>query len=163
MTAKSTLNPPAFIQHCLMCYTVYRRSFKKPATDYYREEIMLLIKNVYLYDPASGKEGQTDLLIEDGKFSRIGPDLSPDVPANSKDSGSPLQIIDGSGLCAAPGLIDTPMNDVLTSEDKAVLADEIPLGRFGRPEEIAKAAYFLTGPDSSYITGQVIRADGAFL
>lgn len=63
----------------------------------------------------------------------------------------------------ACGVIDTPMNDVLTAADKAALADEIPLGRFGRPEEIAKAAYFLTGPDSSYITGQVIRADGAFL
>ena len=63
----------------------------------------------------------------------------------------------------ACGVIDTPMNDILSDNDKAALADDIPLGRFGRPEEIARTAYFLTGPGSSYITGQIIRADGAYL
>ena len=64
---------------------------------------MLLIKNVYLYDPASGTEQQTDLLIEKGKFSRIAPDISID----SEGTASPLRVLDGKGLCAAPGLIDT--------------------------------------------------------
>ena len=68
---------------------------------------MLLIKNVYLYDPASGTEQQTDLLIKNGNFSRIAPDISPDITIDPDDSGSSLQIIDGEGLCAAPGLIDT--------------------------------------------------------
>ncbi|MBQ7064910.1 MAG: SDR family oxidoreductase [Firmicutes bacterium] len=61
------------------------------------------------------------------------------------------------------GVIDTPMNDVLSSADKEALAEQIPLGRFGRPEEIADLAWYLSGPGSSYITGQLIRADGAFL
>ena len=64
---------------------------------------MFLIKNVYLYDPASGTEQKTDLLIENGKFSRIGRDLS----LNSGSSASSLRVLDGEGLCAAPGLIDT--------------------------------------------------------
>lgn len=68
---------------------------------------MLLIKNVYLYDPASGTEQQTDLFIKNGKFSRIAPDISPDITIVPDDNGSSLQIIDGEGLCAAPGLIDT--------------------------------------------------------
>ena len=64
---------------------------------------MFLIKNVYLYDPASGTEQKTDLLIENGKFSRIGKELS----LNPGDSIPSLRVLDGEGLCAAPGLIDT--------------------------------------------------------
>jgi dihydroorotase len=64
---------------------------------------MFLIKNVYLYDPASGTEQKTDLLIENGKFSRIGKNLS----LNSGDNIPSLRVLDGEGLCAAPGLIDT--------------------------------------------------------
>ena len=71
---------------------------------------MLLIKNIFLYEPASGVEKKTDILIEDGRFAKIEDNISPE---NCRDSGSmageqsPLQVIDGEGLCAAPGLIDT--------------------------------------------------------
>lgn len=64
---------------------------------------MLLIKKIFLYDPASGTEQKTDLLIENGKFSRIAPDISIDPEA----CASALRVLDGRGLCAAPGLIDT--------------------------------------------------------
>ncbi len=64
---------------------------------------MLLIKKIFLYDPASGTEQKTDLLIENGKFSRIAPDISID----SEACASALRVLDGRGLCAAPGLIDT--------------------------------------------------------
>ncbi len=64
---------------------------------------MFLIKNVFLYDPASGTEQKTDLLIKDGKFSRIEADISID----SEGTSSSLRVLDGEGLCAAPGLIDT--------------------------------------------------------
>ena len=60
----------------------------------------------------------------------------------------------------APGFISTDMtknNDGVNSE---YLIKEIPLGRFGEPEEVANLVYFLCSPDSSYITGQTIHING---
>jgi len=60
----------------------------------------------------------------------------------------------------APGFISTDMtknNDGVNSE---YLIKEIPLGRFGEPEEVASLVYFLCSPDSSYITGQTIHING---
>ena len=65
--------------------------------------------------------------------------------------------------CIAPGVIDTKMNSFLGEEEKKTLEEEIPLGRFGKPSEIGKLAVFLCSDDSSYITGQIIRADGGFI
>ena len=65
--------------------------------------------------------------------------------------------------CIAPGVIDTKMNSFLEEEEKKSLEEEIPLGRFGNPIEIGKLAVFLCSEDSSYITGQIIRADGGFI
>jgi len=63
--------------------------------------------------------------------------------------------------CVAPGVIDTDMVQVLGQETLDMLAEEIPLGRLGRPEEIADTVLHLV--NASYITGQVITADGGFL
>ena len=63
----------------------------------------------------------------------------------------------------SPGVIDTKMNSFLGEEEKKSLEEEIPLGRFGNPSEIGKLAVFLCSDDSSYITGQIIRADGGFI
>jgi len=66
----------------------------------------------------------------------------------------------------APGFIDTPLNDHLLMEledPEQWLADtltNIPLGRAGRPKEIARAVVFLASDDASYITGQTIVVDG---
>ena len=60
----------------------------------------------------------------------------------------------------APGFISTDMtknNDGVNSE---YLIKEIPLGRFGEPEEVANLVYFLCSPESSYITGQTIHING---
>lgn len=65
--------------------------------------------------------------------------------------------------CVAPGAIDTKMNGNLSDEEKKAFADEIPMGRFGMPEEIAGVVSFLSGNDSDYITAQVITADGGFI
>lgn len=65
--------------------------------------------------------------------------------------------------CIAPGVIDTKMNSFLGEDEKKSLEEEIPLGRFGNPSEIGKLAVFLCSDDSSYITGQIIRADGGFI
>ena len=64
--------------------------------------------------------------------------------------------------CVAPGVIDTDMVQVLGSETLAQLASVTPLGRLGRPEDIAEAVAFLASDSASFITGQVICADGGF-
>ena len=63
--------------------------------------------------------------------------------------------------CVAPGVIDTDMVQVLGRETLEELAREIPLGRLGRPEEIAETVLYLA--ENLYITGQVITVDGGFL
>jgi 3-oxoacyl-[acyl-carrier protein] reductase len=60
----------------------------------------------------------------------------------------------------APGFIDTDMSAKIPEEAKAKLLAGIPLGRAGRPEEVAAAALFLASEASSYITGEVIKLDG---
>ncbi len=60
----------------------------------------------------------------------------------------------------APGLIRTPMTDVLSDELKAKMLDAVSLKRFGEPEEIASVVSFLVSEDASYITGQVIEISG---
>ena len=61
----------------------------------------------------------------------------------------------------APGMIATDMTDVLADKMKESILSNIPLKRFGQPEEIAETAVFLA--KSKYITGQVIRVDGGMV
>lgn len=63
----------------------------------------------------------------------------------------------------APGFIDTDMTNVLSDTVKESINTQIPLKRMGTPNEIAKVVKFLSGDDSSYITGQVIHIDGGML
>lgn len=65
--------------------------------------------------------------------------------------------------CIAPGVIDTEMNAAYGPQALAQLAEDTPLGRLGRPEEIGQLACFLASPAASFITGQVICADGGYL
>jgi 3-oxoacyl-[acyl-carrier protein] reductase len=60
----------------------------------------------------------------------------------------------------APGLIETEMIKDLPME---VLVQHIPMGRVGKPEEVAKAVRFLCSDDASYITGQVISVNGGMV
>ena len=64
--------------------------------------------------------------------------------------------------CVCPGVIDTEMNSELTEEDKLSLCEEIPLGRFGTAEEVAKCVFFLSENSSTYLSGQVISPNGGF-
>lgn len=60
----------------------------------------------------------------------------------------------------APGFIETDMTAVLSDETKKKAVGNIPLGAFGRPEDIAALASFLASDEAAYITGQVIAVDG---
>ncbi len=59
-----------------------------------------------------------------------------------------------------PGFIETPMTESLKDEAKEEYLKSIPIGRFGKPEDVAKAVLFLASDDASYITGNFLFVDG---
>ncbi len=60
----------------------------------------------------------------------------------------------------APGFIETDMTDVLPTEIKENYLKQIPLGRFGQPEDVANVVLFLASEKASYITGEIIHVNG---
>ena len=65
--------------------------------------------------------------------------------------------------CVAPGAVDTDMLRPLGEEALEELAHNTPLGRLGRPEDIAAAVSFIASDAASFITGQIITCDGGFV
>ena len=65
--------------------------------------------------------------------------------------------------CVAPGVIDTDMNACYDEDTMQELADRTPLGRIGTPEDVARVIHFLADDASSFMTGQVLSADGGFI
>ena len=63
----------------------------------------------------------------------------------------------------APGFIETDMTDVLPEKVKEASVSQIPLGKFGKPEDVAGAAAFLASEAAGYITGQVLHVDGGMV
>ena len=64
--------------------------------------------------------------------------------------------------CIAPGAIETDMTANLSAADKAAIGEETPLGRMGRPEDVAGLAAFLASDEADFITGRVFTADGGW-
>jgi 3-oxoacyl-[acyl-carrier protein] reductase len=62
--------------------------------------------------------------------------------------------------CVAPGFIDTDMTKALGESQHEALLGQIPLGRLGKPEDIAHAVAFLAGPQAAYITGTTLHVNG---
>lgn len=65
--------------------------------------------------------------------------------------------------CIAPGFIETRMTDALTEAQKEAILKKIPMGRMGKPEEIAQVALVLASELCRYMTGQVLTVDGGMV
>jgi 3-oxoacyl-[acyl-carrier protein] reductase len=63
----------------------------------------------------------------------------------------------------APGFIDTDMTRALTEDQAKAMLANVPLGRFGQPDEIAQPVLFLASPMASYITGTTLHINGGML
>ena len=62
--------------------------------------------------------------------------------------------------CVAPGFIETDMTAALTPEQHKALQSQIPLGRLGKPADIAHAVAYLASPQAAYVTGQELHVNG---
>ena len=63
----------------------------------------------------------------------------------------------------SPGATDTDMMSVYSDEVKDVISEDTPLGRLGKPSEIAETLYYLSSDKASFITGQIIGVNGGYL
>jgi 3-oxoacyl-[acyl-carrier protein] reductase len=63
----------------------------------------------------------------------------------------------------APGFIETDMTNALSADFKQKIQDQIPLERFGKPEDVAEAVAFLASDAANYITGQVLAVNGGMV
>lgn len=64
--------------------------------------------------------------------------------------------------CVEPGIIDTDMNRCFTADEISAVCEEIPVGRMGKPSEVAELIAFLSSDKASYINGQCIAVDGGW-
>lgn len=65
--------------------------------------------------------------------------------------------------CIAPGFIETPMTAPITAEMRQQVISATPIGRFGEPRDIARAALFLATDDSNFMVGQVVSPNGGYV
>lgn len=91
-------------------------------------------------------------------YSMVKGGLNTFVKALAKEVASSGIRVNG----VAPGVIDTKMNSHLTSAEREALIQEIPMGRFGKPAEVADLVEFLLSDRAAYINGEIISINGAW-
>lgn len=64
--------------------------------------------------------------------------------------------------CVAPGAIETEMNQKITAESIELFAAETPLGRIGKPEEVADCIFFMASESANFVTGHVFNVNGGY-
>ena len=64
--------------------------------------------------------------------------------------------------CVCPGVIDSPMNDCFTNEEKQDIISEIPFGKMGTAKDVSELIKFLASESANYITGEIITVDGGY-
>jgi 3-oxoacyl-[acyl-carrier protein] reductase len=62
--------------------------------------------------------------------------------------------------CVAPGFIATPMTDKLNDKQKEAILSRVPVGRLGKPDDIAAAVVYLASDQAAYVTGQTLHVNG---
>jgi 3-oxoacyl-[acyl-carrier protein] reductase len=97
----------------------------------------------------TGRAGQTNYSASKGGIVSFTKSLSREVARLG---------VTVNAIC--PGVISTPMTEKLDQEAKNDLSKMIPMGRLGKPEEVAGAVLFLASEKADYITGQVLAVDG---
>jgi 3-oxoacyl-[acyl-carrier protein] reductase len=97
----------------------------------------------------TGNAGQANYAA--AKAAMIG--MSKSIAAEIGDRGITVN-------CVAPGLIATAMTEKLTAEQRARLAQAIPAGRLGAPEDVAAAVIYLASAEAAYVTGQTLHVNG---
>lgn len=64
--------------------------------------------------------------------------------------------------CVSPGVIDTDMNACFSNEERIAIEEQIPLCRYGTPNEVAEAVLFLSSEGAGYVTGEILGVNGGF-
>jgi NAD(P)-dependent dehydrogenase (short-subunit alcohol dehydrogenase family) len=108
-----------------------------------------------------GNIGQTNYAASKSGMFGLTMSLAREVAANLQRSGK----LDGGGIgltvnAVAPGFIETEMLETIPEKVLDRIRAQIPLGRLGRPEEVARVVHFLCADASAYITGQVWAVNG---
>ena len=99
-----------------------------------------------------------------GGFSYVGPLTGGAVAldAGTGASQQPVPHVEGTVNSVSPGFTETDMFAEIPEKVQDQIKQRIPMGRFGKPEEIAKAALFLASDDASFITGACLPVDGGY-
>ena len=113
------------------------------------------------------EQGSLDILVNNAGITRDGllmkmseEDFDQVVNTNLKGAFHTMRFAARQMLAVAPGFISTDMTSVLSDKVKEAAEGQIPLGRFGKPEDVAAAVAFLASEEAGYITGQVLHVDG---